>query len=419
MIYIAKYKLWIFNSVKIRCWLLNFMLGRYFQKLSASSKPTTEFTQPRLSRVKGWASPARGYKFGCVCSYMACELFVFVFAIASLKCTESSSKLLHTLLRLFSPKFWRKGYWIAMVDSDCSDCSFMQHWLSKLDSCNHWFKQGFRSERSDCNNWAEGQPLQSEQSESTFPIWAAGELIFEIRVAHDQPGIGTASEMAECFCCPSWCGESQNWLWKSNTALIEFRSRCWGFWASLFGFGGPQSAQIAKTWLPVLLRTQPAPKDAKKGSKAKWFSAKTVVQLLHFCARSGRSATPKASHSTLQAWSWVCYPLANNRYPSESRPQLSHEPFFCSWFGERIAFFQKGSNDVPKTGSIWAKVASWKPCFIIGLLFALRPITSSHSFFPHPSPVHPILPTFLRGSFPLLTLLLPPLYLPSPPRPCP
>ena len=38
---------------------------------SASSKPTTEFEQPRLSRVKARPSPARGYKFGCVCSYMA------------------------------------------------------------------------------------------------------------------------------------------------------------------------------------------------------------------------------------------------------------------------------------------------------------------------------------------------------------
>ena len=38
---------------------------------SASSKPTTEFAQPRLSRVKARSSPARGYKFGCVCSYMA------------------------------------------------------------------------------------------------------------------------------------------------------------------------------------------------------------------------------------------------------------------------------------------------------------------------------------------------------------
>ena len=32
---------------------------------------TPEFAQPHLSRVKGWSSPARGYKFGCVCSYMA------------------------------------------------------------------------------------------------------------------------------------------------------------------------------------------------------------------------------------------------------------------------------------------------------------------------------------------------------------
>ena len=38
---------------------------------SASSKPTIEFAQPRLSGVKGQSSPARGYKFGCVCSYMA------------------------------------------------------------------------------------------------------------------------------------------------------------------------------------------------------------------------------------------------------------------------------------------------------------------------------------------------------------
>ena len=38
---------------------------------AVNSKPTTEFAQPRLSRVKARSSPARGYKFGCVCSYMA------------------------------------------------------------------------------------------------------------------------------------------------------------------------------------------------------------------------------------------------------------------------------------------------------------------------------------------------------------
>ena len=32
---------------------------------------TREFAQPRLKRVKRRSSPARGYKFGCVCSYMA------------------------------------------------------------------------------------------------------------------------------------------------------------------------------------------------------------------------------------------------------------------------------------------------------------------------------------------------------------
>ena len=42
-----------------------------FPHISSSSKPTTEFAQPRLSRVKLRSSPARGYKFGCVCSYMA------------------------------------------------------------------------------------------------------------------------------------------------------------------------------------------------------------------------------------------------------------------------------------------------------------------------------------------------------------
>ena len=42
-----------------------------FAPFSASSKPTTEFAQPRLSRVKGRLCPARRYKFGCVCSYMA------------------------------------------------------------------------------------------------------------------------------------------------------------------------------------------------------------------------------------------------------------------------------------------------------------------------------------------------------------
>ena len=44
---------------------------RNWKQGSASSKPTSEFAQPRLSRVKGRSSPARGYKFGCVCSYMA------------------------------------------------------------------------------------------------------------------------------------------------------------------------------------------------------------------------------------------------------------------------------------------------------------------------------------------------------------
>ena len=45
-----------------------FAKGRF--RKSASSKPTRICTA-RLSRVKGRSSPARGYKFGCVCPYMA------------------------------------------------------------------------------------------------------------------------------------------------------------------------------------------------------------------------------------------------------------------------------------------------------------------------------------------------------------
>ena len=47
---------------------------------SASSKPTTEFAQPCLSRAQGRSSPARGYKFGCVCSYMAGVSHTYVMA---------------------------------------------------------------------------------------------------------------------------------------------------------------------------------------------------------------------------------------------------------------------------------------------------------------------------------------------------
>ena len=41
-----------------------------FCRHAALTKPP-EFAQPRLSRVKVRSSPARGYKFGCVCSCMA------------------------------------------------------------------------------------------------------------------------------------------------------------------------------------------------------------------------------------------------------------------------------------------------------------------------------------------------------------
>ena len=38
--------------------------------LSQRAPNPPEFAEPRLSRVKAQSSPARGYKFGCVCSYM-------------------------------------------------------------------------------------------------------------------------------------------------------------------------------------------------------------------------------------------------------------------------------------------------------------------------------------------------------------
>ena len=44
------------------CWLM-------FRCQRAPNPP--EFAQPRLSGVKARSSQARGYKFGCVCSYMA------------------------------------------------------------------------------------------------------------------------------------------------------------------------------------------------------------------------------------------------------------------------------------------------------------------------------------------------------------
>ena len=50
------------------------ILGVFFSKwqnLSQRAPNPPEFAHPRLSRVKGRSSPAIGYKFRCVCSYMA------------------------------------------------------------------------------------------------------------------------------------------------------------------------------------------------------------------------------------------------------------------------------------------------------------------------------------------------------------
>ena len=45
-------------------------MSKHDRKIQCAPNPP-EFAQPRLSRVKVRSSPARGSKFGCVCSYMA------------------------------------------------------------------------------------------------------------------------------------------------------------------------------------------------------------------------------------------------------------------------------------------------------------------------------------------------------------
>ena len=45
--------------------------GKFHVHLNQRAPNPPEFAQPRLSRVKARSSPARGYKFECVCYYMA------------------------------------------------------------------------------------------------------------------------------------------------------------------------------------------------------------------------------------------------------------------------------------------------------------------------------------------------------------
>ena len=46
--------------------------SKNFGKVADQRAPNPpEFAQPRLSRVKARSSPTKGYKFGCVCSYIA------------------------------------------------------------------------------------------------------------------------------------------------------------------------------------------------------------------------------------------------------------------------------------------------------------------------------------------------------------
>ena len=44
---------------------------RFWPSVFSASSKHTRICTARLSRVRGRSSPARGYRFGCVCSYMA------------------------------------------------------------------------------------------------------------------------------------------------------------------------------------------------------------------------------------------------------------------------------------------------------------------------------------------------------------
>ena len=50
---------------------LELIFVEIFEVIFQRAPNTREFAQPRLSRVKERSSPARGYKFGCVCSFVA------------------------------------------------------------------------------------------------------------------------------------------------------------------------------------------------------------------------------------------------------------------------------------------------------------------------------------------------------------
>ena len=67
--------IWGVGVVKIVFRIVRFNIAppRHCDDYSPSRRApnTPEFAQPRLSRFKGRSSPGKGYKFGCVCSYMA------------------------------------------------------------------------------------------------------------------------------------------------------------------------------------------------------------------------------------------------------------------------------------------------------------------------------------------------------------
>ena len=62
-------------QLRLLCGWRKFVLTFYgsggFKRITQRAPNPPEFAQPRLSRAKRRSYPARGYKYGCVCSYMA------------------------------------------------------------------------------------------------------------------------------------------------------------------------------------------------------------------------------------------------------------------------------------------------------------------------------------------------------------
>ena len=75
-----------------------------------------EFAQPPLSRVKAWSSPARGYKFGCVCSY---TLNSEIIACANFSFEELFSEELRKIVAIDCGKQFFESYFRAIAQTCC------------------------------------------------------------------------------------------------------------------------------------------------------------------------------------------------------------------------------------------------------------------------------------------------------------